>query len=369
MSDPRIIRMVSSPASGQPDSNPTVDMLLDSLPDHCRVDAFTWRRAFGGRYDILHVHWPEYFVQDRSLPRLAIKSVRLLALFALNRLRRRRSVITIHNLESHEPLPRLGEIALRGVHRLTDSHVYMYRGVFPPGARPFDVAIKRGDYRPLYGEHVDAAPRRSGSDARHVLQFGLVRPYKGVEDSIAAFSQLPPGFAHLLVAGNAKDPAYAETITNLAAATENADALLKHLSDDELAAQVQRADAVLLPYRKMYNSGAALLALTLGTPIIVPSSITMRELQSEVGPEWVLTYEGELTAATLNTTLANLGPRPSEPPLLSERAWPLVGQQHAQLYRALIDRDPDMIAALRPAPSSGPVDGAAPVDPGERLAP
>ena len=54
----------------------------------------------------------------------------------------------------------------------------------------------------------------------------------------------------------------------------------------------------MLPYRHMHNSGAALTALSLDRPVLVPETDVNRDLARETGPGWVVTFAGELRPAT-----------------------------------------------------------------------
>ena len=55
---PGRIRVLMHPPVGK--KNPSIVMLVESLPDaEVEVEAFTWRRAIFGRYDVIHIHWPE----------------------------------------------------------------------------------------------------------------------------------------------------------------------------------------------------------------------------------------------------------------------------------------------------------------------
>ncbi len=67
---------------------------------------------------------------------------------------------------------------------------------------------------------------------------------------------------------------------------------------------------MVLPYREMHNSGAALTALSLNRPVLVPDNEVNRELAEEVGPGWVFRYDGELTGRHLLDALAAHRARP-----------------------------------------------------------
>src|SRR5262245_20483636 len=122
-----------------------------------------------------------------------------------------------------------------------------------------------GNYEDFVAQHpVDAgAACRSGlgspQEARVVLFFGLIRPYKGVDRLLAAFELLAKAEeVHLVIAGSAA-PGLAR---ELEAAIERSDAKARirfrprFSSDPELAALLRMADIVVFPYQHVYQSGA-----------------------------------------------------------------------------------------------------------------
>jgi beta-1,4-mannosyltransferase len=70
--------------------------------------------------------------------------------------------------------------------------------------------------------------------------------------------------------------------------------------------KVTSSEIVVIPYGRVYNSAAALLALALARPIITTDSLTMRELQNEVGPEWVHCLKENLSSESLLNAVKDL---------------------------------------------------------------
>ena len=149
-----------------------------------------------------------------------------------------------------------------------------------------DTLVPHGHYADWYRDVV-LPPAEAG----RLLFVGLVRPYKNVPALVAAFADLPAPQARLHVAGNAADPALAEQLGALAAADGRVSLDLRHVPDPELAAEIGRAQLVVLPYAEMHNSGAVLLALSLRRPVLVPENAVNTALAAEVGERWVLRYD------------------------------------------------------------------------------
>ena len=100
-------------------------------------------------------------------------------------------------------------------------------------------------------------------DGRTLLCFGIIRPYKGLGDAIAATKQVAG--ARLLVAGDPLEPVDEYRAT----AGEIAEWRLGYLSDSEVERALGEATVALFPYRpELDQSGALLQALGAGVPAV-----------------------------------------------------------------------------------------------------
>jgi glycosyltransferase involved in cell wall biosynthesis len=100
-------------------------------------------------------------------------------------------------------------------------------------------------------------------DGRTLLALGIIRPYKGLEDAIAATKQIEG--AHLLVAGDALEP----MDDYRAQAGDAAEWRLGYLPRSELERARGESTVALFPYRpELDQSGALLQALGAGVPAV-----------------------------------------------------------------------------------------------------
>jgi glycosyltransferase involved in cell wall biosynthesis len=106
-----------------------------------------------------------------------------------------------------------------------------------------------------------------------LLYLGVVRPFKGVEDLVAAFSALACEQANrfrLSVVGEtwegwtAPDEAIARS--PYADLIERVD---RYVTDEELSAYFEQADAVVLPYHRSSSSGPLHIAMSAGLPVVI----------------------------------------------------------------------------------------------------
>lgn len=328
------IRVVLSPHQGT--SNPFVGIFAKSLPPEVEVLGFTWRRALLGRYDVLHVHWPDALYAGRRAPVRFVRRVLFSALLLRNRLLRVPHVWTVHNLEPHETATAWGRALYRAWAESCTTRLHLSQAGLEEYGDPTGVVIPRGDFAPLLESlpPIDRAPV-----AGRLALYGVLRPYKGVERLIEVMSDPATADLSVVIAGRALDPSYGRQLRDLAAAAPRVEFRDVRMTDEELVRLISSVEVVLLPYLRINNSASALLALSAGCPVIVTASPTMLELRDEVGDEWVQCLGGPLTATTLTEAIGQLRSKQRGPrPVFSERDWTRIGQAHLVAYREAAGR-------------------------------
>jgi glycosyltransferase involved in cell wall biosynthesis len=293
------------------------------------------------RPDWVHLQWPERALRSPRSGPAARAVARMIGLVAIARLRGARVMVTAHNVWSHERAhPRLEPVMWGALGLLsTDLHLLSEAGTaeFLAAHRSFGRAkrhvIPHGNYVPV----VPSSPSQGVArveldippDAKVVLTFGLLRGYKGVADLLAAFAVLDDPGAVLLVAGRAPDERLARELD--AVADERVRVFPRFLDDAELVRCIRAADWVVLPYRQVLNSGSALMALTLGRPVLLPSTPSFAGLRDDVGGKWVRLLDGPVTTHALAQLERRRG---DERPDLSWCSWDRIEQRLAELWPA-----------------------------------
>jgi beta-1,4-mannosyltransferase len=229
--------------------------------------------------DWVHLHWPGGKLQSRS--RTVYRANLAIFRALLGRLRRNRVRIawTAHNLfphdDAHADLAREGRKILVGAL----DHVFVH---FDGAQRT--LADELGWRGPVtvtpHGHFADdypAPPARA--DARRTLGlpaagqvalvFGLLRPYKGIGDAVRGFLEVARPDDRLIIAGHPEGDVGAE----LALAKGDPRVLVhaRRIPKDEVPVLFGAADVALLAHRQFFTSGSAVLALSMGVPLVGPA--------------------------------------------------------------------------------------------------
>lgn len=308
------------------------------------VVEFTRANATAGRFDVLHIHWPEIAWERLSGPSAALKAAAIIALFSLMKLKGTRIVWTVHNLRSHDQKhPLLERAYYWALHMLCDGMIALSdvgrrlaNERYPRLARRASVTIPLGHFRGHYPDDI------SRTEARRRLRippnvfllgsFGRIRQYKNLPALVSAFRALGPGDTQLLIAGDVADDVELSSLQG-----PGVRVVPVHLADEELQHYYRAADLIVLPYRDILNSASAMLALSFGRPVLIPGVQTMQELQSSVGQHWIRLYQPPLDAAALQAAIDWCGKREdSERAPLESFGWAEIAGSTIEFYRTLL---------------------------------
>ena len=133
--------------------------------------------------------------------------------------------------------------------------------VIPHGA--FDYLTKLPEEKPL-------PPELEGAEGPVILCFGLLRPYKGIENLIEAYGRIAGAGseAELWIVGNPRMDV--EPLRRQAdAAGGRVRTVTRFVEDAEIPAIFRRADVVALPYLDAEHSGVLYTGLAFGKPMVV----------------------------------------------------------------------------------------------------
>jgi glycosyltransferase involved in cell wall biosynthesis len=262
---------------------------LSALRDHARI--------------VLHLHWLNLILKDVQGDAEAAGAIRAFV-ERLDRFRADRGglIWSIHNVLPHETRMPAREAELRQAvaHRADVVHVLAARtrdatsGLFTYAAEK-EFHVPHPSYAGAYPDYV------TGDEARYQLglppsvtvfaAIGAIKPYKGLVELLDAFDELGSRngrASRLVIAGLPGDEA---------AVTDLLERCLLHpfvslhahaIPAEEIQLFFRAADIAVMPYGGALNSGALMLALTFGVPVIVANDMGLSDV---VTPEMSRTFE------------------------------------------------------------------------------
>ena len=328
------VRVLESFAEPRPTTNPYIVQLARALEQEpgCEVLTFSFNRALFAPYDVFHVHWPEViYAGNRGLKGVA-RELLFAAVLARLQLSGKPVVRTRHNIAPHESLSR-SQLLLEGwLERLTRVTITLNSSTDHGPDMPAST-ILHGHYRDWFAGIAVNEPTPG-----RITFFGLIRRYKGVETLLESFLKTELAGLTLSISGKAATEEISHNLLEMAQGDDRVEFDFRYLSDAELVASVTQAELVVLPYCAMHNSGAAMAALSLNRPVLLPDTPVNRLLQEEAGPGWVYLFRNELTAAAVEGTLMRLREHsPRTAPDLSARSWQSTGAEHLRVFENALD--------------------------------
>ena len=263
-----------------------------------------------------------------------------------------RVVVTVHDVEAFKPggkslvLQRMvyGLCSRVVVHNQVSQEELVRRcGVKNELVR----IVPHGSYLGLIPAAMDSKAARNmlglPQDEFIILFFGQIKEVKGLDLLIEAFALAKErmGPARLVIAGKVwkDDFARYQDLIERCALADAISLHIRYIPDDEIAAYYGAADIVVLPYRKIYQSGVLLMAMSYGIPVLASDLPGMCEVVAD-GENGFLFRTGdsghlaERLIAVLEDAqaLSRVVARAQED-MESRFSWDTIGAQLANVYR------------------------------------
>jgi glycosyltransferase involved in cell wall biosynthesis len=201
--------------------------------------------------------------------------------------------------------------------------------VIPHGA--FDYLTRQEDEAPLPAELREVS-------GPVILAFGLVRPYKGTDVLLEAFSQVEA--AELWVVGMPRMPM--DELRELARRAPGTVRFVdRFITDPEIPAFMRRADLVVLPYRNIEQSGVLYTALAFGRPLVLSAVGGFPEVAAAGAARLVTPEDPDALAEALRELLGDRSARDALADAATRAAattysWERIGKATMALYRDLL---------------------------------
>lgn len=204
-----------------------------------------------------------------------------------------RVILEIHELQDPgekrvKPVGRYGRWGLRLLLRLCEGYVIhstedhakleanydaksLRAAVVPHG--PFDQYSLISEHNCSASTEVATVRQAPKPGTVNLLFFGIIRPYKGLEDLLEVFNDLTPkevANLWLTVVGETWEGCTGPTQLITASPHRNRISFInEYVPDEVVAAAFSHADVVVMPYRRSSGSGVLHVAMNYGLPVVV----------------------------------------------------------------------------------------------------
>lgn len=299
--------------------------------------------------NIIHVHWPNYFMVGNTRIATIVKSIRFISGLLTLKLFGVKIVWTVHNITDHEA-------KFKSLESLFSKYLAKFCNrliVHCPSAKKDVITIYGKDSSSIdvvpHGNYIGWYKNNiTDLEARNILKinqedivflyFGQIRSYKGVPQLINEFKKLNCDSAKLLIVGKPLNETIAKDILDSCKEDKRIKAILDFIPADEIQTYMNASDIVVLPYKDILTSGAAILSMSFGKPIIAPKIRCIADTLDEKGS---FLYKEDLIESmqkVLNTdkdTLQTMGKHNLE--LAKKFGWDEIGIETQSIYGKLFN--------------------------------
>lgn len=294
--------------------------------------------------DLVHLHWPEAYFPPGSPLQSYLRRLRYPLDFGLAAISAP-VVFTAHNLLPHQGGDWIDRINVHTCFRFAkgiiahsaESANAIRR--FEPGLRSQLAVIPHGDLAAAFPPLPDRIAARShlgiAAEEPVVLMFGRAEPYKGIEEVLRVWPELHAN-ARLWIAGTPYTATYGEQLTALAVNKPRLTLELTWQDDAALAVRIAAADAVLFNYTRIFTSGAACLARSLGVPILLPQRSHTVDLAEPARSVFRFESVKSGLASALQAALGTSPDPASAADWRRRTAWDEIARQTRDVYQSVL---------------------------------
>ncbi len=202
----------------------------------------------------------------------------------------------------------------------------------------------QADACPLDGDRSKArAALGIAEDARVALNFGSIKPYKGLDLLVSAMPAVAQNVPHafLLLAGRPARPSDAPDLQVLKDRGIGHRADFEFISNKDAWKYYMAADVVVLPYRNITQSGVLLSTMAFGKPAIVTAVGGLPEVIRPGKTGWVVPPENvPALAEAMSEALADpvrceqMG-ESAKQEALERFSWNAIGKETIRIYQSI----------------------------------
>ena len=304
------------------------------------------------RPNIIHIHWPNYFMIADSKLMTIIKSTRFICGLLLLKLFGVKIIWTVHNIVDHEAKFRslellFNKLLAKSCHKLIVHCPSSKEEIEKLYGNISIEVIPHGNYIGQYKNVMTSSQAREKLNINDedivFLYFGQIRSYKGIPELVNTFKKLNNGnscHAKLLIVGKPLNDEIAKDIYNRCKGDDNIKKILEFVPDEDIQIYMNAADIVVLPFKDILTSGSVILSMSFGKTIIAPAikciADTLDDKENFLYKEDNLFDAMQRASNTDRITLTDMGIHNLR--LAEQFQWDDVGKKTYDVYQNIIMR-------------------------------
>lgn len=301
---------------------------------------------------ILHFHWFQPYISGPGWITTVLKIILTSLQMIYLRIRGTKIVWTAHNLVSHDTgYPGLERIFKRWLIKFRIcSRVFVHCEAagedllevldLPERHKDKIIEIDHGHYIDNYENVVSPETARKSlnvNDAERIyLFFGHMRPYKGIFTLINAFREHGSPSERLFLVGNPDNASLQRELKAKSESDQRIRLMCGFIPNDLVQLFMNAADVIVLPYKEITTSGAAVLAMSFGKAVILPRTGCMPKMVDDDGAVFYDPHEEGIGSALQRVDtvdLESMGQHNYE--LVSSYTWQATARSTREAYQTL----------------------------------
>lgn len=284
------IRVACLPVAGK--ANPYQHLMMQGLNNSGRIEAFNgvhdkffgiFRTCLKFNPDIIHFDWEtSFYYRKYLLLTLASIPIFIIQVLICRYIFGCKVVWTPHNIRPHDlPYPRLHRFIRRFfANQVNWIRLFSKRSLNAASLELLQPESKfrivpEGSYLGYYPEEISGESSLNSElgipdNNKILLYLGLIKPYKELLELVSLFQENKFQGVSLLICGKSMNESYYQKICDKSEG--NNSILIKEgfVPEEKLPDYYKMADAVILPFRKIENSGSVIMAMGYKKAVIAP---------------------------------------------------------------------------------------------------
>ena len=306
-------------------------------------------------FDLVHIHWIYFNIRGENKYLYFLSCLKFLFDVAIVRLTGLKFVWTVHDSLGHDSkFPGLELWTRRMFVKLVEKIICLNKMTVETISKEYKfnpakaIVIPHGHYRDVYHKPIDLVEARKElnlpESGKVYLNLGLLKPYKGIENLLQVWQDSQDIFAGdtLLIVGKPLDEDYVKKLQDIATGMEGVIIYPQFIENEKLHLYFSAANVVVLPFKKILNSGSLILAMSFGKPVIAPCLGGLLEVAGDADE---LLYDPEdkegLLKAMQKSTEIDLDELSKLVGKACDRLdWNLIGQETVEVYHSVTQKGP-----------------------------